>query len=102
MVHAIGREPVHAVDVDAHPLDHPLCHIVPGQVVAVVGGLVANGSDEPHAMVAGHREQREEIGAVEGDVYVTVNGRSACIDVCHVEQVRVGAAWKTDGQPLTH
>ena len=96
MVHAIGREPVHAVDVDVHPLDYPLCHIVPGQVVAVMRDVVADGSDESHAMVAGHGEQREEIGAVERGVYVAVDSRSAGIDIGHIEQVRVGAAWKTD------
>ena len=35
MVHAVGREPVHALDVDAHPLDHALAHVVPRQVLVL-------------------------------------------------------------------
>ena len=29
MVHAVGREPVHALDVNAYPFDYALAHVVP-------------------------------------------------------------------------
>ena len=72
MVHAIGREPVHAVDLDAHPLDYPLADVVPRQLVPVLCGIVLNGADEPYAMVP-HRKHGEEIGSVERDVHFAVD-----------------------------
>ncbi len=29
MMHPVGREPVHVRDVDVHPLEHVLAHVVP-------------------------------------------------------------------------
>jgi hypothetical protein len=45
MVHVIGREPVHALDVDSHPLDHALAHVVPRQFPVLVFGFLAHCAD---------------------------------------------------------
>ena len=68
MVDAVGREPVHALDVDAHPLDHALAHVVPRQVVVLVFGILAHRADEPRAPFVLQRKDGEKIGRVEADV----------------------------------
>src|ERR1700736_6894191 len=52
MVHAVGREPVHALDVDAHPVDHALAHVVPRQVLVLVLGFFAHRANEPRTRLA--------------------------------------------------
>ena len=75
MVHAVGREPVHALDVDAHPFDHALAHVVPRQVVVLVLGVLAHCADQPRAPVALQREDGEKIGRVQRDVQLAVHRR---------------------------
>ena len=66
MMHAVGREPVHALDVDAHPLDHALAHIVPRQVLVLVFGLlIAHRADEPRAAFVLQRKDGKKIGRVQ-------------------------------------
>ena len=94
MVHAIGREPVHAVDVDPHPLEHTPADIVPGQVLAPVRGLPRRPAPCRRAEPGPHLQRKdcEEIRAVERDVDVAIHHRSARLDIGDVEQVLVGSA----------
>ena len=102
MVHAVGREPVHALDVDAHPLDHALAHVVPRQVLALVFGFLAHGADEPRAPLALQREDGEKIGRVQADVQLAVHHRSARFHVGDIKEVGVHPARETDSQRLAH
>src|SRR5262245_47861268 len=45
-------------------------------------------------------EHREEVGAVERNVNLTIHHRSACFDVGHVEEVLVGSAREADRRGL--
>ena len=98
MVHVIGREPVHALDVDAHPLDHAPADVVPRQVLVLLSGVRAHGADEPRVPLLLQRKDGEKIGRVQGDVQLAVHRRSARFDVGDVEQVVVGAAGEADLQ----
>ena len=102
MVHAVGREPVHAPDVDPYPFDHALAHIVPRQVLVPTFGFIPHCADEPRTPVALQWEHREEIGSVQRDVQFAVQRRSACLDVGDVEQMFIRAARKADLQRLAH
>ena len=97
MVHAVGREPVHALDVDAHPLDHALAHVVPRQLVLLVFGLlIAYRADEPRAPFVLQRKDREKIGRVQADVQLAVHRRAARLDIGDVKEMVVRAAGKAD------
>ena len=98
MVHAVGREPVHALDVDAHPLDDAPAHVVPGQLLVLVLGVRAHGADEPRATVLLQRKDGEEIARVQGRVQLAVHRRAARFDVGDVEEMIVGAAWEANPQ----
>ena len=101
MMHVIRREPVHAFDVDTHPLDHARADIIPGQALAPgCLRLLSNGPDEARAMCVRQREHGEEVSAVERDVDVAVHRRSVRLDIGDVEEVLVRPARKTDRQHL--
>ena len=40
VVYAVGREPVHARDVDTHPFHHTLAHVSPREIVVLVFGIL--------------------------------------------------------------
>ena len=101
VMHLIRREPVHAFDIDTHPLDHACADIIPGQALAPgCLRLVSNGPDEACAMGVRQREHGEEVSAVERDVDVAVHRRSVRLDIGDIEEVLVGPARKTDRQYL--
>src|SRR2546423_475368 len=52
MVHAVRREPIDALNVDVHPLDDTLTHIVPREILVLMLGTRAHGADETRAPVA--------------------------------------------------
>ena len=49
MVHVIGREPVHVPDVDAHPSNDLLAHVVPREILVLMLELLSHGADQPRA-----------------------------------------------------
>ena len=102
MVHAVRREPVHALDVDRHPLDHTLAHVVPRQGLVLVFGFLADRPDETRTPLGLQRKNGEKIGRVQGDVHLAVHRRSVRLHVGDIEEVGVRAARKTDLQRLPH
>jgi hypothetical protein len=64
MMHAISRKPVHAPDVDAHPLDHRLANVAPRQILVLMLGVLAYRANESSASLVLQREHGEKIGPV--------------------------------------
>ena len=100
MVHAVGRKPVYALNVDTHPLHHALAHVAPVQFVPLLFGFLAYCADEPRAPFALQREDGEKIGSVQAHVYFAIHGRSAAFHVGDVKKVSVRSARESDPQPL--
>src|SRR5829696_3343700 len=46
MVHAIGRKPADALNLDGHPLEGTLAHVVPGQVSALTSVIGTHRPNE--------------------------------------------------------
>ena len=70
MVHAVGRKPVHAADIDAHPFDDALAHVVPREVLVLTLGLLPHRANEPRSPIPLQREDGEKISRVEGNVHL--------------------------------
>src|SRR5260221_7826514 len=102
MVYAIGREPVHALDGDAHPFDDTRAHVAPRQAAGLVVGAGAHGADEPRVSISLQRKHREKIGRVERGVQLAIHRRAARFDVGDVKEVFVGTAGKTDRESLPY
>ena len=102
MVHVVGREPVHALDPDPHPVDDAPAHVAPRQVFRLMFGVRAHGADEPRVPLLFQREDGEKIGGVQSDVHLAVHGRSTGFYVSDVEQVGVGSAGAADLQRLAY
>src|SRR5207253_5345322 len=64
MVHIVSREPVHALNVDTHPIDYALADVVPGKIFMSWLGF-AYGADEPRMSYAPQREHGQEVGRVQ-------------------------------------
>ena len=96
MVDAIRREPVHARDVDANPLEDARPHVVPRQVVVRVFGSLSQGPDEPRTPSALQRKHGEKVRSVQRHVQLAVHRLAAGVDVGDVEEMRVGPARETD------
>src|SRR5207253_9367605 len=87
MVHVVRREPVHAPDIDAQPLQEALAHLVPTELLAFLLRLGANGADQPGAAFSLEREDGGKVALVDGDVQLAVHERPAGLDVSDVEKV---------------
>src|SRR5580658_395831 len=99
MVDPVGREPVHALDVDTHPLKHSRAHIIPGKILALVFRFVAQGTDQPGTPFVLQWEDGEKIGPVQTDVDLPIHHWSAAFHVGDIEDVTVFAAakWNLEG-----
>jgi hypothetical protein len=93
---------VHAVDVDAHPVDDAPAHVAPRQVFVLVLGVHAHGADQPRAPVLLQRKDGEKIARVQCGVQLAVHCRAARFDVGDVEEMIVCAAPETDRRRLAH
>src|SRR5207244_6804328 len=102
VVHVVRREPVHAPDIDAQPLQEALAHLVPTELLAFLLRLGANGADQPGAAFSLEREDGGKVALVDGDVQLAVHQRPAGLDVSDVEKVLIGAPRITDAELLAH
>ena len=46
VVHVIGREPIHLVDLDLEVIDRPVADVLELERIGMVGALVPHGSDQ--------------------------------------------------------
>jgi len=68
-MHAVRGEPVHALHVDAQPLDHLSRHIVPLELLTLGDCGIANGADETRTPFVLQRKNGEKLVLVEADVH---------------------------------
>ena len=102
VVDVVCREPMHAFDIDAHPLNHVLTHIVPCQVVALVLGVRAHRANETRTPIILERKDEEKVGAVQCAVQFAIHDRAARVDIRDVKEMVVRAPWETNPQSLAH
>jgi hypothetical protein len=102
MMHLVGREPVHALDLDVHPIDDARAHVVPGEVLAVMVGVGAHRSNEARPSVFLQRKDGKKIARVERSVELAVHRGAARGDVRDVEQMLIRTAWKSNRERLSH
>jgi hypothetical protein len=60
----IGREPVHALDLDVEAVDEARTDIIEGEIVARLG-LALDRADEPRSLGALQRKDLQELRLVE-------------------------------------
>ena len=101
VMHMVRRKPVDPIDRDAHPFDNGLTDVIPADVAAVLGTR-PHGSNQSRTPGRFQRENREEVRPVERNVQLVIHHRPACLDVRHVEHVRVGSAGKIRAEDLAH
>src|SRR6516165_8887955 len=102
MIHVVGGEPVHALDVDAHPLNDPLAYIVPRQALMLAFDFLSDGADKPGAALIFKRKDRQEIGRIQGDVQLAVHCCSVRFYVGNIEEVRIYPARKANPKRFAH
>ena len=86
VVHVVRREPVHASDVEAQPIEDTLAHVVPADLLALLLRLRANGPDQTRAALMPEREEESEVALVEREMQLTVQKRTARLDVRDIER----------------
>ena len=96
VMHAIGREPVHAVDFEAKLFERPTGNVAKAQrgfdrrsIVRLLdesGGLGRQRSNEARVAVALHVEYGQEIRVAQVDVNAVADDRAARGDVGNVEE----------------
>jgi len=86
MVDAVRGEPMDLLNLDAHPLDHALTHIVPRQVVVPLRRIGAHRTNETRPPLVFERKDEEKIGRVEGAVQFAVHHGAAGVDIGDVNR----------------
>src|SRR5580692_495089 len=89
-------------DVDAHPFDHLLAHVVPGQLFLPVFGILTHRANESHPPLAFQWEDGEKLALVQADVYIAVHRRSPTFHVRNIKEMVVVPAWESDLQRLAY
>src|SRR5215472_11089000 len=102
VMYAVSREPVHALDIDLHPIDHALAHIVPGQIRVIVFRFLAYRADQPRSALCLQREYGQKVGDVQSDMNPSVERFSAPFHVGDVEQMLILSTLETDTQFFAH
>ena len=92
VVNVIRREPVDALDRDAHALDDAWTHILPGDQPVRFGCLLPHRADQSGATGRLEREHGEEIGSVERHMQLAIHDRAACLHIGDVEHMGIGPA----------
>ena len=100
MVDAVGRKPVHALDVNANPREHARVHVVPRKVVLLLS-LLTDCPDEPGLPLSLQWEDDEKIAAVERDMQFAIHGGAARLHIGDVKEMVVYSARKANLQRLT-
>ena len=89
MMHAIGREPIHPVDIDLQVVDRAAADVLEPERIGTVGALVPHGSDQTGTAIAGQREDGEKVGLVEVGVQFAIDGTTGRLDVGDVEDLAI-------------
>jgi len=99
---AVRREPVHLLDLDLEGIDRRSGHVIERERFSVLGSFITHHADQTHATFALHWNDQDEISFVEGDIHLSVDGRTASFDIGDIEDLPVSAARETHADLLTH
>jgi hypothetical protein len=102
MMHVIGREPVHLVDLNLKVIDRPAADVFELQRISMIGALVSYGSDQTSPAFARQGEDGKEVGFVEIGVQFAIERRTSRLHVGDVEDLAVGSAGKAGAESLPH
>src|SRR6516162_7462873 len=102
MMHVIGREPIHLLDLDLEVIDRAVADALELERIGMVGALVPHGSDQTSPAFAGQREDGKEVGFVEVDVQLAVDRGAGRLDVGNIEDLAVGSAGKAGAEALAY
>ena len=102
MMHVVGREPIHLLDLDLEVIDRAAADVLEPERIGMVGPLVPHGSDQTSPAFAGQREDSKEVGFVEVDVQLAVDRRTGRLDIGDVEDLAIGSAGKAGAEALAH
>ena len=102
MMHVVGREPIHLIDLDLEVIDRPAADILEFQRIGMIGALVPHRSDQTSAAFAGQRKDGKEVGFVEVDVQFAVDRGAGRLDVGDIEELAIGPAGKAGAEGLAH
>jgi hypothetical protein len=96
MVHAIGRKPVHLLDIEFEVLHGFALHVVETEFVVLARRQIVNGSNETPVSVSFESEEKEEIGVFDIDVDVAMDWLARSLHIGNVEETGVRSARKPD------
>jgi hypothetical protein len=102
MMHVIGREPIHLLDLNLEVVDSLAADVPELERIGMIGALVPDGSDQTRPAFAGQREDGKEVGFVKVDVQFAIDGGTGRLDIGDVEHMAIGSAGKTSAEGLTH
>ena len=100
MMHVIGREPIHALHVDAQTFDDAAAYVFPLQRVVLRFRRLPNPADETRTSIALHWKNSQKIHIVERGVQLMVHHRTAPVGVGDVEQMTIGSSREAGAQLL--
>jgi hypothetical protein len=100
MMHVIGREPIHLVDLDLKVVDRAAADVLEPERIGLIGAFVPHGSDQTSPAFAGQGEDSEEVGFVEVDMQFAVDRGTGRLDVGDVEDLAIGPAAKAGAESL--
>src|SRR3977135_932951 len=75
VMNAISREPTDLLHLHLHVLDRAVADILEFQGLGVLCALVAHRADRPSMAFTLQREDREEVGFVQIDMQLAIEGR---------------------------
>lgn len=102
VVDAVGREPVHALDLEPGRVDRPAIDVAPSELILAALGLALDRADEARVPLVDQGEEGKKAGVVEEDVKLRVHRAPPRFDVSDVEDVIVGPAGEARADGLAH
>ena len=99
---AIGRKPVHLVDLDLQIIDGTVAYIPELERLGMFCALIAHSTDQAHPLLWSEGENREKVGLVEIDVQLAVDRRARRLNVGDIEHLLIGSARKSRSYRLAN
>jgi hypothetical protein len=103
VVDAIGRKPVHLLDVEFEVLESLAPYVLETELAVLGVGEIANGSYQANMSISLEREEKDEVGIFDIDAEVSIFD---CLAPCHyigdIEEAGVRSAREPDTQLTTN
>jgi hypothetical protein len=89
VMHAIGREPVHRLDLDLEVANRLVAHILEAKRVRAGRPLAPHRADETGPTFVLERKYRQEVGLIQIDMDFSVDRRSRGLDVRDIKDMLI-------------